>query len=406
MHRAPYEGWRIDKVSPTRKYRVFDGNGMGGARASLQAMEENAQRTASRNRLAIALLVILMAPLAAASGPVDDHDTGSHIKTHFRIDHPSGAATGVFAIEDVAGEPVAHVYVWGGTVYASDGEDASGQRPALPLGTIGAWWHRLDIILHGATYWVSLDGGPGTTARTTVAADAGRPAADPHAVYGATWPPRDVEYANTRVDDADMAADTTFAEPLEETGFSAFVTNGAVRVLDQQGHMSPGILEVRPGLTPGLNYASTPIDWADRIIHAEADFTPLDAYAPAHGIAVIAGLELAPDDPHVLWAIRSLVTGPGTWAFAFEDPGHVQTIISPDYEYAEYHTVRVTLDNPNHRAHVQVDDGPLHEFWHYHMPLARTIALGEVDDDTIPWVLDGGRVGVARYDNVAVYGHE
>ncbi len=334
---------------------------------------------------------------------------GNHIVTRFSLGGNAARTTGVLALEDPDGNPVMHAKVSEGYVYVTDGVDSDGDPiyVRIPRG-IGGAFHRLDVVPHGPTYTVELDGTYTVTAASFHPTTQATPLADPHAVLGLPWDDGPLQWDRTRVDDSAMAHDTTFARPLLDAGFTAYQEGDEGRIQvrdDRQGYQSPGVLQIRRLPTEALAYISAERPVGTGVYHAEASFTPLDDFAVPAGMALVSGLTGPVEDPTVLWSVVVEKTDLDEWALAYRAPDGTQTRVSPPAGFT-WRSVHVVVDETRHTLALDVDGGPVWRFSGQDLGTAERIGIGDVFPDPLHEAATLSPLGVARFDDVAIYEQE
>lgn len=355
------------------------------------------------------LLVIAGFGITLPSVHGDDapgHAYGNHVKVYFRVPSGTGDPTGVLGIRDPTGALVMYAYAKDNDLFVTDGTEDGVESSSLvlPGAVVGSSWHRLDVILHGATYTLHLDQQHTVTARAFTAATQGTWIEDPRGLAG-PWND-DVDWAGHRVDDGAMAHDETFtrATPTWETVGDLDAIN--VRA-DRGGHLSPGRLEVFSLGSLDHAYVRAPTDHLDDSYVAEAAVSIGSNLNSPIGYVALAGLSGSADAPEVHWAVlidRPFPAGESgptafvnRWALHFVDGDGARTQVSPGWLDTLWHTVDVRVDEFNDAITVTVDAGESHTF-HTELGTISHVAAGNLGTSIDPIISNP-----ALYDELAVY---
>ncbi len=388
--------------------------------------------------LALALSAILLAggPLATiATADMDDAPElpyGSHIVT--RVSASSTEQASVLVVESPDDEVILYAVAQVHSIFVSDGIDDDGERPwvEVPGATIGVNPHRLDVVLHGPTYTLQVDQGAAVTARTFVDTTTGRPAADPEGII--EGPGVEVVQTRVRVDNDDMAYDTTFSEasglggwtlqvgeppePLETVDEDVALVNldGGHRLrAGLRGHDSAGFLELFESRFPGATYLHAPVPTTPGPFLAEASFDTDGARLIPHGMAVLAGLSGPVDYPAVHWAIVAAPTptdiartdpqdNADEWTLHYQAADGTRTQVMDPVTRTFWHGVVVRADEATGTLTVTVDGGTPFIFAHNGLGSVERIGAGDVTADPFEELEERPNVGVVgQFDDLAVY---
>ncbi len=349
-------------------------------------------------------VVALMASATLAQASGDAAAVGSHVTGHFRLAGDGDSAV-AFAVEDAAGNLVMALKVHGGSIYATDGHGNGDLGAAwtvvLPIDTRD--WFRVDVLLEGSRYQVLINQDLSMTAETLVPATAGRTPVDLPVLATS----QEVQRTRQRVDNGNLAHDSTFRQPLGTYGWYPIVSEAAheagevIEDPDQRGHGDLGRLEIRAARGFGVSYIQAPLEGLDGRYTAHISAKPEDHLVPPTDQAVLAGLRGPELAPEVTWSVvfGRPVTDPDVYALFYRSPTGWLTQVSPPYFTFGWVPVSATIDEGEGTVHLRVD-GTDYTFAEPNLAAADHIGIGDVFANPLdrPIIGNGG-----LYDGAAVY---
>ncbi len=358
--------------------------------------------------IALALVTLVLTPpsddATATVAPSEDLPVhGPHLVTFFWIDDPAGHATTVLAAEDPDGTLILKADVNMRRIHVSDGSNDSAERPTIevPL-PITSSWNRVDILLQGDTYSISVDQKASVEGRTFVPATAGAWIDDPRHLDDDGMI-EEVVWADQRVDGGDGTYEHTFTTSLAEGHWRSHEDGGEVDELrNATGYRSAGSAEILGAITPGLAYIHAPVDAFAGRFGADVSARPhQNLFGGPIGQTFLAGLSGPIENPTIGWAF--LIDRPaGTldaWAVFYQAPDGIRTQVGPTMDSPAWSSYRFTIDETGDRITLRIEGGDAVTLSDQDLGTSDRVGIGDLD----PAIgLDHG-AGVMRVDDVALY---